>query len=179
MLALVSLARIASQTPTVSDVGTLSWSHIRQLVPHATVALFITGASRDEIAVRFAAGAEAHRLAGLAIRFGDRVSGWAAATGRSAVNSDARLDLAGGADGTLRFALAVPLTAHGVVVGVLTLYAPDSFDDNQTRMIEMVAPHLAVSVSAAVSRANDVDAGPQIDTVRIRETPLKVVSRRT
>ena len=118
MLALVSLARIASQTPTISDVGTLSWSHIRQLVPRATVALFITGSSRDEIAVRFAAGAEAYRLAGLAIRFGDRVSGWAAATGRSAVNSDARLDLAGDANGTLRFALAVPLTAHGVVVGV-------------------------------------------------------------
>ena len=106
------------------------------------------------------------------------MSGWTAATGRSAVNSDARLDLAGAAHGTLRFALTAALTLHGAVVGVLTLYAPDAFDDNQTRIIEMVAPHLAVSVSAAVSRANNVDAGRQIDTVRTRETALKVVSRR-
>ena len=177
MLALVSLARMASQVPTISDVGTLSWSHIQQLVPHATVALFIADSSRDEITVQFAAGAEAHRLTGLTIRVGDRVSGWTAATGRSAVNSDARLDLAGAAEG-LRYALTVALTVHGVVVGVLTLYAPDSFDDNQARTVEMVAPHLAVSVSAAISRANTVDASPQSDAVRIRETALKVVSRR-
>ena len=83
----------------------------------------------------------------------------------------------GAAEG-LRYALAVPLTVHGVVVGVLTLYAPDSFDDNQARTIEMIAPHLAVSVSAAISRASNVDASPQIDAVRSRETALRVVSRR-
>jgi len=178
MLALVSLARVASQTPTLSDVGTLSWGHIRELVPRASVALFIVGSSREEIAVRFVAGTEAPRLTGLAIRMGERVSGWAAATGRSAVNSDARLDLASGGEGSLRFALAVPLTTQGTVVGVMTLYAPDPFDDNQSRMIEMIAPHLAVSVSAAVSRAKDADSSPHSEKAQARESALRVVSRR-
>jgi GAF domain-containing protein len=177
-LALVSLAHVASQTPMISDVGTLSWSHIRPLVPHASVALFVASASRDEIAVRFAAGDEAHRLAGLAIRFGDCISGWAAATGRSAVNSDASLDLAGGADDPLRFALAVPLAHQGTVVGVLTLYAHEPFDDNQSRTIEMIAPHLAVSVAAATSRASEVETGPGSRIARIKESNLRVVSRR-
>ena len=43
--------------PTISDVGTLAWSHIRHLVPRASLALFVVDSSRDEIIVQFAAGA--------------------------------------------------------------------------------------------------------------------------
>jgi putative nucleotidyltransferase with HDIG domain len=177
MLALVSLARVASQTPTIGDVGTLSWCHIHQMVPRASVGLFVMDSSRNEIVVGFAAGSAANRLAGLAIRLGERASGWAAANGRSAVNSDARLDLTDRFDDA-RFLLAVPLTAQGAVVGVMTLYAPEPFDDNQSRMMEMIAPHLAVSVAAALSRANDGVSNLKTDGSRTRESSLKVVSRR-
>ena len=53
MLALVSLAGVASQTPTVGDVGTLARSHIRQMVPRASLALFIVDAAHDEIVARY------------------------------------------------------------------------------------------------------------------------------
>ena len=69
MLALVSLARVASQTPTVSDVGRSSWSHIRPTCAardrlHSSLQALLA----TTIARRFAAGAAAHAPGGLVIR---------------------------------------------------------------------------------------------------------------
>ena len=153
MLALVSLARVASQTPTVSDVGTLAWSHIQPIVPHASLALFIVDAPHGTIVARYAAGAAAPRLGGLVLGLGECLSGWVAAHARSIINSDARLDLTQDPGETLRFGLAVPLMTHGAVVGVMSLYAPEPFADDQSRMMEMIAPHLAVSIRLAVADA--------------------------
>jgi putative nucleotidyltransferase with HDIG domain len=150
MLALVSLARVASQAPTVGDVGTLAWTHIRQLVPRASLALFVVDTAHGDVVARYTAGPAAARLATLVLEFGQGMSGWVAANARSVVNSDARLDLTRDAGETLRFGLAVPLTVHGSVVGVMTLYAPEKFEDDQSRMIEMIAPHLAVSIELAL-----------------------------
>ncbi len=121
MLALVSLARVTSQTPTVADVGILAWSHIRQMAPGTTFALFILDASKNELQARYAAGAAGPQLMGLVIKTGECLSGWVAANKRSMVNSDARLDLTQAA-GTLRFALSVPLVSSGGVSAVMTLY---------------------------------------------------------
>src|SRR5690606_21063552 len=38
LLAFVSLARLTTRTPTVGDIGTLAWAHLRAFVPGASLA---------------------------------------------------------------------------------------------------------------------------------------------
>jgi putative nucleotidyltransferase with HDIG domain len=178
LLAFVSLARLASRTPTVGDIGALAWGHIRQVVPGASLVLFTVDAARHSLAAQYAAGPAAPRLAGLTVSLGERLSGWAALNGRVILNSDARLDLSPEMAEDLRHALAIPLMSEGVVVGLMTLYAVEPFAEDRSRMLEMIAPHLGISIAAAVAHlADTAAAGPEADRSRTR-SDLRVVARR-
>jgi putative nucleotidyltransferase with HDIG domain len=149
LLAFVSLARLTTRTPTVGDIGTLAWAHLRAFVPGASLALFTVDHAQRAVHVEYCAGPAADRLAGLSMNVGQRVSGWVAANNRAIHNADAVLDL-GWDDARCRHALAIPLVTDGVV-GVMTFYGPDRFAEDCTRRLEMVAPHLAVAVAGVVS----------------------------
>src|SRR4029453_11033547 len=177
LLAIVSLARVASRTPTVADIGALAWGHIRQIVPGSSVALFTMDGTRGTLVAQYTAGPAGPSLAGTVVALGQRVSGWAAANARAAINSDARLDLDHAIEEGLRFAMAVPLLSDGTVVGVITLYAPNPIADDRCRMIEMVAPHLATAMVSA--RESDAVIEAPIDDRRTRRSrsELRVVAR--
>jgi len=107
------------------------------------------------------------------IPLGERLSGWVAATGQTAVNSDARLDLDENAreDSPLRSALAVPVMAKGRSVGVLSFYAREAnaFDESHRRL--MLAASLAVGpamAQAADRAARYVTGGAQNSTRVLR-----------
>jgi putative nucleotidyltransferase with HDIG domain len=152
VVAFVSLARLAAQTPEVGDVGALAWATLRHLLQGASLALFTLDGDGRSVTGQYAAGPAATRLRGLTIEIGQRLTGWAAATQRTLNNSDARLDLVNDPTETLRFALAVPLVHHGTLVGVMTLYAHDTFADDLSQLLGTIAPHLAASLVVA-SRA--------------------------
>ena len=171
LLAFVSLARVASGRPTLADIGALAWSHLRQVMPGATMGLFTVDASGTTLAADYASGPGASIVAGLTMQIGKRVTGWAAASARSIVNAHAHLDVGRDPAGGLRYAVATPLIADGGVVGVPTPYAPDAFAEDRGRRLEMVAPHLAVAVRAALE---DADGSQD----RHMQTGLRVVARR-
>lgn len=177
LLAFVSLARLASRTPTIADVGALAWGHIRQIAPGASMALFVLDHLHDQLTAEYTAGLSGGFLYGTQIALGERLTGWAARNARSVVNSDARLDVDHAPQEGLRFAMAVPLLSDGNVVGVITLYGAEPFAEARSRMLEMVAPHLATAVAAA--RANDLAATPATDDRRTRrsQSQLRVVAR--
>jgi putative nucleotidyltransferase with HDIG domain len=152
LLAFVSLGRLAAGTPTIGDVGALAWGHLRFLFPGTSFALFTRDHGRNHIVASYAAGPIADTVAGTSIGIGQRVSGWVAANGRSMVNADATLDLER-ANAKARFALSVPMIADGAIVGVMTLYAPEAFADDQGRRIEIIAPHLATAITSAEAAA--------------------------
>jgi putative nucleotidyltransferase with HDIG domain len=56
LLGVVSLARLASGSPTVRDVGIVAWSQMRQLVPGATLALFVLDESKTSLTALHVAG---------------------------------------------------------------------------------------------------------------------------
>lgn len=68
-------------------------------------------------------------------------------------SGDPRPDLRDRTPPGLRDACAVPLVADGALVGVLALYGPTPFTDDQTRTVEMIAPHLAAAVAAVEAAA--------------------------
>jgi hypothetical protein len=148
MLALVSLARVASGTPTTRDISAVAWGHLRQLAPGASCAILTLEATRGELVVQFAAGPAAIRLSGMSIEVGRRISGWVAATRQPMVNAEASLDLDERAE-NLRFAVSMPLVVETRLVGVMTLYAVEPFGDLQVRRLEMITPHLASALAAA------------------------------
>ena len=152
LLAFVSLGRLAAGTPTIADVGALAWGHLRFLFPGASLAIFTRDQSRNHIVASYAAGPIAEAIAGTSIAIGQRVSGWVAANGRTMVNADATLDLERTTP-KARFALSVPMIADGTIVGVMTLYAPEAFADDQGRRIEIIAPHLATAITSAEATA--------------------------
>ena len=88
------------------------------------------------------------------VAVGEGLTGWVAATGRSVVNSDARLDLTDGV--TERFGLtttlAVPAQGKEEVLAVLTFYSreADAFTDVHGRIAEAAAEIVAAALARAV-----------------------------
>lgn len=73
------------------------------------------------------------------------MSGWVAAQRQVIVNSQASLDLGGRAHTgqPLAYALGVPLITRESLVGTVTLYSTAAFSESQSRLLQVIAPHLA------------------------------------
>jgi putative nucleotidyltransferase with HDIG domain len=161
VLAVTSLARAVAGEASLVDVGALAWMMIRNVVPCASMALFLNDDRHDAVEVRFAAGAHTALLRRVRKPRGAGISGWSSATRRGVQNADAALDLgpdAGALAPPLRSGLAVPLTHEGTCVGVLALYAsaPAAFSEDHLRLLELLAPSFAASV--AIVCATDAQA---------------------
>jgi putative nucleotidyltransferase with HDIG domain len=154
LLAFVSLTRMANGDGSARDVLALSSNLIADIVPGTTGAWYLPDTVRDRLVVAEAFGPGAHGLAGMTISIGERLTGWVATTHQSIANADAALDLGARADTVtprLESCLSVPLMMGDVLVGVLSLYGQtvDAFDEQHSRLIEIVAPHIAGAIHAA------------------------------
>src|SRR5205814_1063599 len=140
IMALVNLARIVEGHPTVTDVASVAWSHVRHVVPGVSCSFFVAHPQTDSVIARFVSGTAAPILQGLEIKVGDKLTGWVAANRQPIINSDAQLDLGGGATlAGLHYCLAVPLVHEGGVEGVLSVYGADPFREEQAQALSMVS----------------------------------------
>jgi len=121
------------------ELGELVWTHAKAHVPASAFVLYTYNDGNDAIIATYAGG-DAGAVDATAIPLGARLSGWVAATGQTAMNSDARLDFADAArdDSSLRSALAVPIATNGRCAGVLSFYAEGAtaFDETHRRFVE-------------------------------------------
>src|SRR6185295_6705598 len=96
------------------------------------------------------------------------------------VNSDPALDLGTAAvSPPLLSCLSVPLAAGESLVGVLSLYSsqPKAFTDDQGRLVQMIAPHVANAVlRARRHEAAASDTLPPIAEKRPAGGPLRLVA---
>lgn len=180
VLAVTSLARAVAGEASVNDVGALTWMMIRNVVPCASMALFVTDDAQDAVAVRFAAGAHVPMLRRVRKPRGAGISGWASATRRGVLNAEAALDLgpdAGAIAPPLRSALAVPLMHEGSCVGVLALYAsaPNAFSEDQLRLLELLAPSFAASIASV--RAIESQSAPPAKAPRPASADIRLIRR--
>jgi putative nucleotidyltransferase with HDIG domain len=166
VLAFVSLARMASGDGGVADVLALSSSLIADLLPNVTGGWYLPDAGRTTLIVADAFGPCARVVRGRSVGVGERLTGWVAASRQPIVNSDAALDLEDAAEHVsppLRACMSVPLLAGDTLAGVLTLYAagPETFDENRGRLLQMIGPHVAGAILAAVRNATS--STPDLD----------------
>ena len=110
------------------------------------------------------------------------MSGWVAANRQVMINSEASLDLGEQAHSgaPLKHALSVPLIMRESLVGTITLYAETTFTESQSRLVQVIAPHLAQAIWAA--KRNDMAAhGSHPQGARPAGAPnsdLRLVSKR-
>lgn len=167
LLAISSLTRALGGNAQLSDVGALIWALIRPIVPCDAMALYLPDATHDHVVVRFAAGAHAHALRGVTRPTAAGAAGWVAANRIPIVNSEPVLDLGFRAETapSLRSSLVVPLIDSDAVVAVLALYShePLAFSDDHLRILELLAPNLAMVLLDAVIADEDslYDAVPR------------------
>ena len=163
LLAFVSLARAAAGEACVADVLALGSALLADVMPGSTGAWFLPDAAHDRLVVADAFGPGAAALRGTSVPVGERLTGWVAVRRQPIVNSEATLDLGARVDVVtppLSRCMSLPLMVGDTLVAVLTLYtaAPDGFTIDHGRLVQIVAPHLARAIDAAV-RAQSASRG--------------------
>lgn len=166
ILALCELARLANGQASSADAALLIGTHVKRVVPCAICAVYVLDPLADELVARHVSGAGGAALTGLRIPRGHRLTGWVAANQQTLLNSEAVLDLgefARNLDPPLRSCLSTPLLAGTRLVGVLTAYssAPAGFTGDHSRVVQMVAPHIAQVLATALEVETRSVASPQ------------------
>jgi putative nucleotidyltransferase with HDIG domain len=124
---------------------------LRQLMPATVYSLYEFDPHSDSLICRYVVGDPNKLIYGLTIPLGQRVTGWAGANRRTAMNSDASLDLAKIAQSFephLRSAISISLTDQERLIGVLTAYSlqQEAFNENHRDIFEHVCATLAAHV---------------------------------
>jgi len=153
VLAIVSLARVLGGEATFGDVAALATAHLSLILPDTTCAFYVHDAASGHLVARYVTGTHATALRGMSMPMGERLSGWVAACRHTITNSDAALDLHDRGV-KLGSAVSTPLLDGDRMVGVFTAYAaaPQAFNEDQSRVVEMMAPHLGRIVGAVLRR---------------------------
>ena len=153
LLGIVSLARVFGGEVTFGDAAALATAHLSPILPDTTCAFYVHDAASGHLVARYVTGTHAAALRGMSMPMGERLSGWVAACRQTITNSDAGLDLY---DRGIKLGSAVstPLLDGDRMVGVFTAYAaaPQAFTVDQSRLVEMMAPHLGRIVGAVLRR---------------------------
>jgi GAF domain-containing protein len=179
VLAFVSLSRLASGDASMCDVLSLASGLMRELAPTATIGWFVIDDGSMHLAMRHASGPAARQLGGKPLRLGEGVSGWVAANRQVMINSEASLDLGEQAfvGSSLQYALSVPLITRESLVGTITLYSETIFAESQSRLVQVIAPHLAQAIWTARRAEGAVPASlPQAS--RAANPEMRLVSAR-
>jgi hypothetical protein len=141
------IQRLAAQQTlegALADIG----EEIAALIPATVLAIYspVPGASELEISHVF--GGQAESLRGRRVRFGEKIVGWSASSGRSVLNADPAGELGEVArTGALSFrsCLIVPLVIESERVAVFAAFSTleDGFRSEDQRILEAVLRHIA------------------------------------
>ena len=171
--AFTSLSRAMDGEAGLSDLGALIWSLVRDVVPASNLVLFMPDERIDAMVARFAAGSQASGLRNVRYGMSRGAVGWTAVNRRMIINGDP----VSGADGLDASAppqsvCTLPLVHEGRLIAVLALYtAPTApFAEQQSHLLELLAPRLAATVASVATRhaaADPVESLPHRPDIRV------------
>ena len=153
-------------TATSSDAAMdAALQTLRQLTPITTCAFYQYDQGLDRVVCQHAAGDPHNLLVGLIIHLGERVTGWCAANHKTAMNSDAYLDLTQTASRfspALRSTICVPLLHEEQVSAVFTGYSTQEspFDERHRYVVERVANMLDSRLKPPARSASNIRSFP-------------------
>lgn len=153
---LEACSRDIGQAVSPTNALELSAQYLRQITPATVYALFLYEGSTDLLKCVSTVGDSERLLNDLAIKLGERVTGWVAANRQSSVNSDATLDLVQIArlfTPPLRSTISTPLVQGERLVGVVTGYTfkHEAFNESHRYAFEQIASSLVNRTSTLQS----------------------------
>lgn len=160
VVALFALSHALGNQLKLAEVGSITFEHLRRLVPHSFGLMFVYIKEKDHLLAAYASGESASLLTGMTVAIGQRLTGWVAANRQAIRNSDPTLDLGEVAKSVSprpRSCLSSPLLLNGDMVGVLTLYSTEHefFSEEHERLLEAVSRQVAAAVSRAMEQRDD------------------------
>jgi putative methionine-R-sulfoxide reductase with GAF domain len=117
---------------------------LRQITPARVYALYRYNVQSDVLVCEHVVGDDDDLVLGMTINVGERVTGWAAASQHTSLNSDAYLDLGPVAEmikPPLRSMISIPLIVNGAVLAVLSAYSAkhQAFNEEHQYIFEHAA----------------------------------------
>jgi len=141
---------------SLSLEGTMSLlaAHLKNLVPHDTIAVYIV--ENRVLVPHYVSGADADQFRAARIPVGEGLSGWVAETRKAIVNGNPSVEPGYITNprryGLLASAIAVPLVGTEGILGVLTLYsnAPDAFTKDHHRLLMAITSKASLTIENAL-----------------------------
>jgi putative nucleotidyltransferase with HDIG domain len=130
------------------DATEIASQFLAMLTPAKVCAFFEYRPEEDSLVCVQSAGVSGGSLLGLAIKNGERTTGWAVAHDSIMANSPAALDLLERAsmfDPPLKSAIVAPLKRNGIIIGAIAAYSAGSefFSDDHQYAMERIAAAFA------------------------------------
>ena len=156
---LITCSQNIAKASSVKEALEVSAQSLRQLLPATVYALFEYDSQSDSVVCHSAVGDPQNLLRGLTIPVGQRVTGWCGANRRTALNSDASLDLSQIAQlfqPPLRSTISAPLADGERLIAVLTAYSlkEDAFTESHRYTFERVSSALVGCISSLRSQGS-------------------------
>jgi putative nucleotidyltransferase with HDIG domain len=171
--AFTSLSRAMNGEAGLSDLGSLIWLLVRDVVPCTGLALFLPDERIDAMVARFTAGTQANAFRHVRYGMSRGVVGWTAVNRRLIVNGDP----VSGAEGLdmsvpTQSVCTLPLVDEGRLIAVLALFTAPSapFAEQQAHLLEVLAPRLAATVASVNKRhiaTDPVESLPKRGDLRV------------
>ena len=136
--------REISDARSLNALAEITLRHARELIPGNVFAHYRYVPEFDSLVCEVVVGDSRNLLSGLAIKLGERVTGWTVANDRTSINSHASLDLASVAasfEPPLKSCLSVPVRDGSRNFGALSVYSSreDGFSEAHRYSIERLA----------------------------------------
>jgi diguanylate cyclase (GGDEF)-like protein len=163
---LQSVAAARQDVQTLFDASHVSTSHLtldetlsvlavrlKRIIPFDGLAIYFV--QEEKLIPGYVSGDNYRLFSSLRIPMGQGLSGWVAENRKPIINGNPSVEPGYMNDpnifSTLRSALSVPLEGTAGIIGVLSLYheGRDAFTKDHLRLLESIAPKLALSVETA------------------------------
>ena len=138
---------------SLDELFSLLAVRLKRLAPHDAFALYLV--KEDKLFPQYVTGDNYRLFSSLRIPVGQGLSGWVAENRKPILNGNPSVESGylnnPSIFSTLRSAIAVPLSVSSNLIGVLSLYheSRDAFTKDQLRLLQSVAPKLALSIDIA------------------------------
>ncbi|MBA3243103.1 MAG: diguanylate cyclase [Acidobacteria bacterium] len=155
VFALHEIAQTIGASLNLQDTATLITSKLRSITPFDTCIIYVVDEITGRVHASHVAGEHVEYFLHRSVAFGEGITGWVVANGRSMCSASPELDLAGVPPeiaGRVRSVLAAPLVREEGAFGAITLYSEGRsfYTSEHMRLLESVSLHASSALNNAL-----------------------------
>jgi diguanylate cyclase (GGDEF)-like protein/putative nucleotidyltransferase with HDIG domain len=165
---LFDASRVSSFHLSLDETLSVLAVRLKRIIPFDGLAIYFV--QEEKLIPGYVSGDNYRLFSSLRIPVGQGLSGWVAENRKPIINGNPSVEPGYMNDpsifSTLRSALSVPLEGSAGIIGVLSLYheGRDAFTKDHLRVLESIAPKLALSVETAC-RQQDFEDPAALETI--------------